>query len=280
MANISASELLRLRLPVAPLKHQGQSLRVLEKANVVRRKRKEAITLTEELLRSVFLEMFGDPVTNPKGWPRCKLQDLCHRITDGTHVTPKFEAKGVPFLFIRNLVNGRLNFDTDKFISRAVYEELTRRCPIENGDVLYATVGSYGDAAVVESSEPFCFQRHLAHLKPSFDKVTPPFLHALLRSPGVKAQADRRVRGVAQPTLNLGELRDFDVFLPAMTEQRRFGEVVTRVRELAEVQAASARAGDDLFSSLIQRVFRGELTRGGISKVRQIEMFADAGLER
>jgi type I restriction enzyme S subunit len=177
--------------------------------------------------------MFGDPTTNPKGWKLCKMAELCVRITDGTHLTPKFEPFGVPFLFVKNVRNGCLSFDTDKFISQETYLDLTRRCPINVGDVLYVTVGAtYGDAVLVESETPFCFQRHLAHLKPDPQKTRPTFLHNLLRSSFVKRQADRRVRGAAQPTLNLGELRDFDVYMPPLEVQVRFEEAASVIQQV------------------------------------------------
>jgi type I restriction enzyme S subunit len=253
------------RVPVAYLKQatvprldpseQRRIADILDKADAIRRKRKEAIALTEDLLRSAFLDIFGDPVTNPKGWKTGKMSDLCLRITDGTHLTPKFDRTGVPFLFVRNVEDGRLRFATDKYISRATYEELTRRCPIEVGDVLYVTVGAtYGDAVVVETDAPFSFQRHLAHLKPDPQITRSTFLHSLLRSPFIKSQADRRVRGAAQPTLNLGELRDFDVILPPLKEQLVFEEVsrvVHRMRAPAESAHATA---SDFFESLLRRV--------------------------
>ena len=250
---VPAGFLRSARVPKIDPAQQRRIADILYKADAIRRKRKEAIALTEELLRSTFLEMFGDPVANPKGWPTARLAELCDKITDGTHLTPKFAATGVPFLFVRNVVSGRLSYVTDKYISEETYLELTRRCPIEAGDVLYVTVGAtYGDAVVVDGHQRFCFQRHLAHLKPNRCRALPRFVHSLLRTEGVKRQADRRVRGAAQPTLNLRELRDFDVYLPPLYLQERFERAAASIESSrATAQRAAVEAGH-LFASLVE----------------------------
>jgi type I restriction enzyme S subunit len=157
---------------------------------------------------------------------------------------------------VKNVEDGRLSYDTDKFISQTTYEELTRRCPIEVGDVLYVTVGAtYGDAVVIESDTAFCFQRHLAHLKPNPKAARPAFLHNLLRSTFIKRQADRRVRGAAQPTLNLGELRDFEVFLPPISEQLKFENVAVTVRRMRTAGIHAYEATRTLFDGLVREAY-------------------------
>src|SRR5438128_425441 len=83
------------------------------------------------------------------------LSSSCRRITDGTHLTPEFRENGIPFLFVSNILEGKIIYNTDKFISSETYSELTRRCPIDLGDILYTIVGSYCNAAVVEEGRPF-----------------------------------------------------------------------------------------------------------------------------
>jgi type I restriction enzyme, S subunit len=157
-----------LDVPLPPLPEQRRIAAVLDKADALRAKRREAIAKLDQLLQSVFLEMFGDPVTNPKA-EVMQLSSLCDRITDGTHQSPTWADDGVPFLFQSNVKPGEISYDTKRCISLQDYAALTARCPIEFGDVLYTIVGSYGNAAMVRTHEPFCFQRHIAHLnRPGF----------------------------------------------------------------------------------------------------------------
>lgn len=194
-------------------------------------------------------------------WPLKRLSDVCTRITDGTHQPPKFEAHGIPFLFVSNIVGGRISFETSKFISTETHAELTRRCPIEAGDILYTTVGSYGNPAVVRDSRPFSFQRHIAHLKPERRQVLPDYLGLALRSDFVRKQVDRVVRGVAQKTLNLAQLRSVEIPLPPLAEQRRIAEVLDRAAALRAKRRAALAQLDSLTQSVFLELFGAPCTR-------------------
>lgn len=158
-----------------------------------------------------------------------------------------------------NITSGYINFNTSKLVSDATHRELTRRCPIEIGDVLYSTVGSYGIPAVVEVDTKFSFQRHIAHIKPDCKILDSYFLWIALRSAGVRNQADRAARGAAQKTLNLSEISKFVIPVPAMSDQRIF------VSELMAIEAQRALYQDHLaqlealYASVQHRAFRGEL---------------------
>lgn len=249
----------RIPLLLPPIAEQRRIAAILDRADAVRRKRQEAICLTEELLRSAFLEMFGDPVTNPKGWEVVQLEQVCRRVTDGTHQPPKWANEGIPFLFVSNIVNGEIDFNVSKYITEESWSSLTERCPIEINDILYTTVGSYGNATLVRTKKRFCFQRHIAHIKPNLDKVHPEFLLGLMQSDGIKRQADRQVRGVAQKTLNLRELKQFQVLVPPLSEQEQYILFRRKVESAMNKQQDELKAQHNLFNSLLQRAFRGEL---------------------
>lgn len=242
-----------------PLAEQKRILRILDEADELRRLRAQADRRAAALVPAIFHEMFGDPVNNAKNLPVVTLQQVCTRITDGTHQPPPFSTEGIPFLFVQNIVKGVIDFNTSKFITDDVYMQLTRHVRPERGDILYSTVGSYGVAVEVQSDEKFAFQRHIGHLKPNKDVVDPTFLRAQLNTPFVKSQADKRARGIAQKTINLAEIRQFQVLLPDLTNQQQFADRVAEVRALEESQAASRRKLDALFDSLLHRAFRGEL---------------------
>ena len=203
--------------------------------------------------------MFGDPVTNPKGWSVVKLEAVCRRITDGTHQPPEWAPEGVPFLFVSNIVNGEINFNVSKYITAATWSSLNARCPIELNDILYTTVGSYGNAALVRTEKQFSFQRHIAHIKPDSKKIHPEFLLSLMQSQGIKQQADRQARGVAQKTLNLRELKEFKILLPPRRQQEQYITFRRTVEHCFQSQSHSFKTQNDLFNSLLQRAFRGEL---------------------
>lgn len=258
--NINQQIIRDTQLPLPPLPEQKRIAAILDKADSIRRKRQEAVRLTEELLRSVFLDMFGDPVTNPKGIKNVCLSEVTTRITDGTHLTPKFIDSGVPFIFVKNIKNGKIDFQTDKYISEEEHKKLYERCPVEEGDILYTTVGAtYGQAVAVGSFTKFAFQRHVAHVKPDKSKILSDYLGTIMQLPIVKNQADRWARGAAQPTVNLTELRDFVIPLPPLHLQREFAQKVTSVEKLKSVCRLPLEHAEALFNSLLQRAFVGKL---------------------
>jgi type I restriction enzyme S subunit len=260
LKNLAAiSEIKKCKIPLPPLEEQRRIAAILDKADGVRRKHKEAIRLTEELLKSTFLEMFGDPVTNPKGWEICELQNVCNRVTDGTHQPPNWADGGIPFLFVSNIVNGEIDFKVSKHITEESWFELTSRCPIEINDILYTTVGSYGNAALVRTKNRFCFQRHIAHIKPDSRSIEPEFLLGMMQSDWIRQQADKQARGVAQKTLNLRELKKFTIFTPPIEEQKKYVKLRQGVEKQLSYYRSALEQSENLFNSLLQRAFRGEL---------------------
>jgi type I restriction enzyme S subunit len=257
--NLSTTFVRNLEIPLPPIASQRRIADILDKADEIIRKRKEAIALTEQLQKSIFLDMFGDPVINPKGWEVKKLEEVCYKVTDGTHQSPEWSISGIPFLFVSNIVNGEIDFNVSKYISEDFWQKLTLRCPIEINDILYTTVGSYGNVALVRTDKKFCFQRHIAHIKPDNSKINPEFLLGLMQSDGIKRQADQQVRGIAQKTLNLKELKSFQVFNPPINLQKKYAAIRRKIESKLQKQQKMLQESENLFNSLLQKAFKGEL---------------------
>ena len=186
---------------------------------------KQQLAKLDELVKARFVEMFGD-ISNSRKVP---MQDVCKIITDGTHQPPKFVLSGIPFLFVSNIVTNEIHYDAEKFISEETYNELIKRTPIEVGDVLLSTVGSYGHPAVVKENKPFCFQRHIAYLKPNNSEVNSEYLRCAILSTDLQRQIDESVKGIAQKTLNLSEIRKLRLPLPSLSLQNQFAAFVERI---------------------------------------------------
>ena len=244
----------QIEIPLPSVEEQRRIAAILDKADAIRAKRRQVLAHLDALTQSIFHDMFGED-----GDATAELQDVCRRITDGTHQSPEWVDEGVPFLFVSNITSGEIDMQTQKFISKETWVNLTRRTPIEVGDVLYSTVGSYGIPALVRSDEPFAFQRHIAHIKPDPAKLDSTFLATQMAAVQVKRQATRAARGVAQPTVNLADIKKFVIVLPPMADQRAFAAIVSRISaEKQSVRTAGLRDGE-LFASLQSRAFRGEL---------------------
>ena len=211
--------------------------------------REKELTHLDDLVKARFVEMFGHMSVDTT------VSDVCSIITDGTHQPPKFKNEGIPFLFVSNIADNKLTYDTEKFIDEATYNELIKRTPIEVGDVLLSTVGSYGHPAVVENKKRFLFQRHIAYLKPNHKKVGSYYLYASLLSDSVQYQIDTHVKGIAQKTLNLKEIKNLKIPLPSLDEQKMFTVFFREVNKSKSVIQKSLDEMQILFQSLMQEYF-------------------------
>ena len=185
--------------------------------------RKQQLELLDELVKARFVEMFED-CNN-----LISMEDVCSIITDGTHQPPKFQESGIPFILVSNLSNNTITYNTEKYISEETYSALYKRTPIEIGDLLLSTVGSYGHPAVVTEDTRFLFQRHIAYLKPKREIVNSFYLHSALLAPDGQRQIEEKIKGIAQKTLNLSEIRKIMIPVPEIEEQNEFADFVKRI---------------------------------------------------
>jgi type I restriction enzyme S subunit len=247
------------QIPLPPLEEQRRIAAILDKADAVRRKRKEAIALTEELLRSAFLEMFGDPATNPMSWKTAILAEVCTKVTDGTHHMPNTVENGIPILRALNIKNDKIDKSNLVYISEEDYGKISKRSPLEKGDVLLTCLGTIGNVALFEEEFKFTLVRNVALIKPNYERTTSQFLQLLLKSNYLQAQMKARAKQSSQAALYIGEIEKLKIFIPPMSLQRRFSKVSENLRKLLQKQQQDQSQQDNLFNSLLQSAFRGEL---------------------
>lgn len=201
------------------------------------------------LVKSRFVEMFGN-IEN-----MCTIADVCSIITDGTHQPPKFTTDGIPFLFVSNIATNEIVYNAEKFISEETYNDLYKRTPIEIGDIILSTVGSYGHPAIVKTNKKFLFQRHIAYLKPIPTTINSIYLHRAILSDNVQRQIDERVKGIAQKTLNLSEIRKIVIPAPPLELQTQFANFVKQVDQSKSILQQELTQTQTLFDSLMQEYF-------------------------
>ncbi len=247
--HLSAKELNKIELRIPNYEQQMQISSTLEKALSIISRRQYQLAKLDELVKCRFVEMFGDIELN------YKLEDLCSLITDGTHQPPQFTDSGIPFLLVSNIKENYINYETYKFIDEQTYRHLIKRTPVETGDLLLSTVGSYGHPAIVQGTQRFCFQRHIAFLKPIRERVNSVYLHQAILSDNVQEQIEKSVLGVAQKTLNLSSIRRLVIPYPPIEKQNSFAAFVHRIDKLRVSIQASLDKTQQLFDSLMQEYF-------------------------
>ena len=206
-ARFALREFKQLKIPLPPLAEQKRIAGILDAADALRVKRREAISQLDALLQSTFLTLFGDPVSNPMGWDTCLLETVSEKITDGTHKTPKYTDSGIEFLSAKDIKHGSIQWNTEKFISEEEHERLINRCHPEIGDILLAKSGSLGSVAIIDRDHAFSLFESLCLIKHNRQTIEAQFLTAMLENPRMQTRLLSRNKGISIKHLHLTDIR-------------------------------------------------------------------------
>ncbi len=231
---------------------------LLSKAENLIAQRKESIRLLDEYLKSTFLEMFGDGKTNIKGFPIVKIEDISTEIKDGPHVSPKYSETGIPIFSSRNIKPGELVLEEIKYVSEEMYLELTKRFKPQRNDILVTKGGTTGFAKVVDFDFPFCIWVHIAAIRPS-EKVVPIYLEHYVNSDYGYYQTQKNTKGAANRDLGLKKIAKIEMPLPPIALQTQFAQIVEKTETLKTQYQQSLQELENLYGSLSQKAFKGEL---------------------
>ncbi len=179
------------------------------------------------------------PFDLPNSWVWTRLGTLCFLITDGAHHTPKYQDEGVPFLSVKDVSSGIIDFSNTRFISKEAHRELAKRCNPEFGDILLTKVGTTGIAVEVDTEQEFSIFVSLALLKFSRENIDRRFLCYLINSPFVKRQSADNTQGIGNKNLVLRLINQFAIPLPPLAEQHRIVAKVDALMALCDRLEAS-----------------------------------------
>ena len=255
-ASFSAGNLKKIKIPLPPLDQQKQIANILDTADAYRHKTKILIDKYDELTQSLFLDMFGDPVTNNKGLNKITLGELGKWQSGGTpsRSNPKYYLGDIPWLSSGEL-NQKYTNDSEEHINETAIKESNTKL-IEKGSIL---LGMYDTAALkstINIEEVTCNQA-IAYCKLDEKRVNTSFVYHIIQLG--KEHYRRLQRGVRQKNLNLTMVKAIDILLPPLELQNQFAELVKAIeaqKALAEQELVKA---DELFNSLLQKAFKGEL---------------------
>ncbi len=219
---------------------------------------REKLIQSKKIRRQNFLGPVADdaiPFDIPSSWQWRHLADVCFLITDGAHRTPQYLESGVPFLSVKDVSSGEIDFSRTRYISEEAHRELCRRCPPELGDILLTKVGTTGIAVTVDEDREFSIFVSLALLKFSQSDIDGRYLKHLINSPFVRQQSADNTQGIGNKNLVLRLIGRFTVPIPPLAEQRRIVAKVEKLMALVDAlgtQLASSRAtGTDLMEAVV-----------------------------
>ena len=272
--NISSGKICDMFLPLPPLPEQQRIVECIEslfaKLDEAKEKAQEVVDGFEERKAAILHKAFTGELTakwraehgiGMDSWEEKTLESVCNSIFDGDHMPPPKSETGVPFLVISNVNTGYLSFDNTRFVPESYFKGLSNSRKPEYGDVLYTIVGSYGIPVIVDSDKEFCFQRHIALLKPK--SINSYYLWYCLQSREVFNKVTDIATGTAQLTVPIKGLRKIKINCASFDEQVEIVNIVNDMfvkEQLVKRNAESTIKKIELIKkSILAKAFRGEL---------------------
>lgn len=233
---------------------QAAIVEILDKVSTIIEIQKQQLQKLDELVKSRFIELFGDPKQNPKGYPVKEFDEISVLITDGEHATPRRTDKGIYLLSARNILNHALQLDDVDYIDEEEYTRIARRVVPQAGDVLISCSGSIGRCCVVPEELRFQMVRSAALIR-FVDTVKPVFAEWLITSDELQRQISMSATQSSQANLFQGKIRKLRGYVPPMELQEQFAAFVEQTdKSKFAVQQALDKA-QLLFDSLMQKYF-------------------------
>ena len=223
----------------------------------------------EKLLATGEVKCIDDeiPFEIPQGWEWCRFSSICQTLTDGTHSTPHYTERGVPFLSVKDMSSGYLDFTNTKFISESEHVELSKRCHPRKGDLLLSKVGTTGIPLIIDTDSEFSIFVSLALIKFTSITINKQFLIHLINSPLVQEQVKENTRGVGNKNWVLSAIAQTLILLPPLKEQSRIVDKIAEIFPIVKRYSISQRKldilntniHDILQKSILQEAIQGRL---------------------
>ena len=203
------------------------------------------------------------PFEIPQGWEWCRVSAVSCSIVDGDHMPPPKSFQGIPFIVISNITMGYLDLNTSRYVPESYFRTLSQERVPQVGDILFSVTGSYGIAVRINTNCKFCFQRHIALIRPM--SINSEYLEFLLNSAFIKKQCDTVATGMAQKTVGIDSLRKLIIPIPPIQEQ---GSIVAKLKLLMplvrkysimqeKLDRLDANIKDRLYNSILQDAIKG-----------------------
>lgn len=278
IANLTAKEIAQLFVPLPPLPEQRRIADILHQADMLRQWREEANERAKELEKALFYEMFGNPISNPLGWPRKPFEKICDshlgKMLDkkqqtGKHIRPYLRNINVQWGYI----------DLFELVSMDFDEEDRRKFRLKKGDILICEGGEVGRAAIWEDQIEECyFQKALHRARPYEGKATSEYVMYLLWA----LAENNGFQGIASPMtiphLTGEKLKALEIPVAPFPLQQEFARRIKQFRDTNALQKHSTEKLNDLFLSTSVQAFTGELT--GLWREKHKEELQSAAVER
>ena len=259
--NLSPSWLKKKDIPVPPIEEQRRIVSRIEELFSELDSAVETLQKTRQQLeiyrQAVLKEAFQECTVS------VKIEDVCIHVTDGDHMPPPKSETGIPFIMISNIQNNKINWNNTAFVDSNYFDKIIDKRRPQQGDVLYTVTGSFGIPVLIDFDKKFCFQRHIALLRPN-EKINQKYLYYVMQNPIVYEQARNKATGTAQKTVGLSVLRKIEIpFVDSLVEQEK---IVLNIENKMSVCDSIEKTVNECLQqakamrqSILKKAFEGEL---------------------
>ncbi len=255
--NLSLRNIGDIEIPLPPLDIQQKIANILDMSSAALEKRRDQIDKLDLPIKSQFIEMFGDPVTNPKGWGRNTLNSITD-VKDGTHDSPKYVEAGYPLLTSKNFTKGFVDFSDVNYISKNDFDLINKRSKVDTGDIVMPMIGTIGCPVIVGLNAEFAI-KNVALIKFIDKNLNNIYLQTLLSTHFLEYSIKKNNRGGTQKFIALGDIRKLKIPMPPISLQNQFASFVQQVEIQKSLLQKSLDKLEVNHKSLMQKAFRGEL---------------------
>lgn len=251
------SKFAELQIPLPPLPIQKRIAEILDAADALKRKDQELLKKYDELAEAIFIDMFGDPVRNEKGWEVKNIGSQMRSIRYGTGSPPIYCSIGIPFIRATNIKNGRVEEKGMVYVNKEEANKI-KKCYLNEGDLLIVRSGANtGDCAYI--TDEYSSSLGGFDLIIEMENVKSRFYNFFINSIWGKAIIEKLSRRAGQPHLNSEQVSNIECILPSYGKLQTFKLIIDNL-ELTRKQIVNSRLkNNDLFNSLIQKAFKEEL---------------------
>jgi len=256
----------QIKIPLPPLAEQQKIAAILDAADQLRQKDQQLIDHYSQLSQSLFFQMFGDPVTNPMGWEKVELDNVCKLQGGFSFKSNHYVEKGVRLVKIANVNHENLDWAEVDMLPES-YVESYSSFALKTGDILMAltrpiikSLGTVKAVTVKEADLPALLNQRVARFFPNESVLNKRYLLTVIYSNYFKHKIDGYSSTSLQPNVSNKQVQSIEILLPPVALQNQFAQHIKNIEQQKQQAQASLEKSQALFNSLLQRAFKGELT--------------------
>ena len=251
---ISKSIVEEIEIPLPPLEEQRRIAAVLDKVSDLIAKRRAQLDKLDLLVKSRFVEMFGDTIINPYGWNKDILGAVCD-VRDGTHDSPQHYDEGFPLVTSKNVTGGKIDLAGCSLVCETDYNKINERSKVDLGDIIMPMIGTVGKPVIVNIEPNFAIKNvSLIKFRPD-SKVLNIYILVMLQSDYFDMAVLNKVRGGTQKFISLGDIRNLEMLVPPIKLQNEFASFVKQIDTTKLTVQRSLDQLETLKKALMQQYF-------------------------